>query len=185
MRIHSNNQEGVPMKKRTQFIQIVTLAGVVMVVSLVAAGVSLAGGIVSVHGQSGHIELLNNLANTNQYYLGWGLDIDQKPGLYNWLHYSIPTMPGTKTRYLLVRYETGTPGNSADSMITALHVFDGETRIYQRNSLVLTGGPTNTIIDMGEYKIIERGLGLTIGIGAGVEGMSHRMRIYAVWAEWQ
>jgi len=37
---------------------------------------------------------------------------------------------------------------------------------------------------MGEDKTIEWGLGLSIGVGAGVEMMSHRIRIYAVWAEW-
>jgi len=172
------------MKKRTQFIQIATLASVLMIFSLITAGACMAGGIVAVHGHSGQVEFMDNFANTNRYYLGWGLDLDQKPGLGNWLHYSIPTIPGTKTRYLLVRYETGTPGNSADSMITALHVFDGETRIYQHNSLVLTGGPTYALIDMGEDKTISWGLGLTLGIGAGVESMSHRMRIYAAWAEW-
>jgi hypothetical protein len=172
------------MKRRTQFIQIATLAGVLLIVSLVAAGACLAGSIVAVHGHSGHVELLNNLARTDQIYLGWGLDIDQKPGLGNWLHYSIPTIPGTKTRYLLVRYETGTPGNSADSIISHLHVFDGGVRIYQNDSVHLTGGPNYAIIDMGEDKTISWGLGLTLGIGAGVESMSHQMRIYGVWAEW-
>lgn len=172
------------MKKRTQFVHIAILAGVLMIVSLVMAGGSLAAGIVAVHGHSGHIERMSNLASTDLIYMGWGLDIDQKPGVGNWLHYSIPTIPGTKTRYLLVRYETGIPGSTADSMITHLHVFDGDTRIYQDDSITLTGGPNFAIIDMGEDKTISWGLGLTIGIGAGVESMSHRMRIYAVWAEW-
>jgi hypothetical protein len=171
------------MKKGTQFNRIATLAGVLMIVSLVTAGACMAGGIVAVHGHSGQIVLLNNLANTNQYYLGWGLDLDQKPGLANWLHYSIPTIPFTKTRYLLVRYQTGIPGSTADSMISHLHVFDGETRIYATD-VNLTGGPAYALIDMGEDKTISWGLGLTIGIGAGVESMNHRMRIFAAWAEW-
>jgi hypothetical protein len=149
------------------------------------AGMCLAGGVVAVHGNSGHVEYMNNLASTDRIYLGWGLDIELKPGSFNWLHYSIPTTPGTKTRYLLVRYETGETGNSADSDIIALHVFDGETRIYQKNSLNLSGGPGYTIIDMGAYKTISWGLGLSINVGAGVESMSHRMRIYTVMAEWQ
>jgi hypothetical protein len=172
------------MRKRAQFIQIATLAGVFMIVFLIMAGACVAGGIVAVHGHSGSVELPSNVSNTDQQKMGWGLDLDQKPGLTNWLHYSIPTAPFTKTRYLLVRYETGITGNTADSMITAFHVFDGGTRIYQDNSVVLTGGPAYALIDMGEDKTISWGLGLTIRIGAGVESMSHRMRIYAAWAEW-
>jgi hypothetical protein len=182
--MHHNHQEGIPMKKRTLFIRTATLAGVLMIVSLAMAGACLAAGIVAVHGNSGHIEYLDNVANPEHNYLGWGLDIEQKSGLHNWLHYSIPTVPFTKTRYLLVRYETGITGETADSIITNLHVFDGETRIYQNDSVALTGGPAYTIIDMGEDKTISWGLGLTIGIGAGVESMSHRMRIYAVMGEW-
>jgi hypothetical protein len=172
------------MKKRTLFTKIATLAGFFMIVSSIMAGACMAGGVIAVHGHSGNIEYMDNFYNTGRYKLGWGLDIDQKPGLFNWLHYSIPTAPFTKTRYLLVYYETGTTGNSADSMITAFHVFDGGTRIYVNDSVMLTGGPAYAVIDMGEDKVISWGLGLTIRIGAGVENMSHRMRIYAAWAEW-
>ena len=182
--MHHNQKKGILMKRRTQFIRISMFVSVFTIVLLVMAGMCLAGSIVSVHGSSGHVEYMDNLASTDRIYLGWGLDIDQKPGLFNWLHYSIPTVPGTKTRYLLLRYETGTTGNSADSMITALHVFDGGTRIFTDDSVELTGGPNYTIIYMGSDKTISWGLGLSIRIGAGVESMSHRMRIYAVWAEW-
>jgi hypothetical protein len=172
------------MKKRSQFVHIATLAGVFMIVSLVMAGMCLAGGVVAVHGNSGHVEYMNSLASTDRIYLGWGLDIDQKPGSFNWLHYSIPTTPGTKTRYLLIRYETGTTGNSADSLIKAFHVYDGENLIYYNDSIHLTGGPDYAIIDMGSDKTIYWGLGLSVNIGAGVESMSHRMRIYSIMAEW-
>lgn len=172
------------MRKRTRIIQGAILVGISMMVSLVMAGTSLAGGIIAVHGHSGDVEFTDRIININRYKFGWGLDIEQSPGLGNWIHYSIPTIPFTKTRYLLVRYETGISGETADSMITNLHVYDGENLIYAKNSITLTGGPAITIIDMGEDKNISWGLGLSIGIGAGVESMSHRMRIYAVWAEW-
>jgi len=172
------------MKKSVRFVQIAMLAGVLGIVSLVMTGACLAGSIVAVHGHSGNIEYQDRVLNTDRQKLGWGLDIEQKPGLYNWLHYSIPTVPLTKTRYLLVRYQTGIPGETADSMITSLHVYDGENLIYFKDGLSLTGGPAITVIDMEEEKTISWGLGLSIGIGAGVESMSHAMRIYAVWAEW-
>ncbi len=169
------------MKKKTVYIA--KLAGVFMIVSLAVTGLCLAQNIIAVHGNSGRIEFMDRIASTDRQILGWGLDIEQKPGLSNWLHYSIPTVPFSKTRYLLVYYETGISGSTADSMISRIHVYDGGTKIYENNTLNLTGGPDYLLIDMGEDKTISWGLGLTIGIGAGVESMSHRMRIYAVWAE--
>ena len=172
------------MEKRRQYIRIATLTGVLMVFSLVMAGACLAGSIVAVHGHSGDIEYMDRVASTDRQKMGWGLDFTQNPGSSNWIQYSIPTIPFTKTRYLLVRYETGVTGETADSIITSFHVYDGGTNIYQNNSVNLTGGPAYTLIDMGEDKTISWGLGLSIAVGAGVESMSHRIRIYAVWAEW-
>jgi len=172
------------MKKRTQFIRISAFAGVSLIISLVMAGVCLAGGIITVHGNSGSIEYMDRFSNTDRYKFGWGLDIEQKPGSFNWIHYSIPTIPFTKTRFLLVHYETGIPGETADSKIINLHVYDGKDVIYSNDSVSLTGGPAYTIIDMGSDKTINWGLGLSICSIAGVESMSHRLRIYAVWAEW-
>ena len=148
------------------------------------AGACLAGSIAAVHGHSGDIEFMDRVSSTERQKLGWGLDFHQNPGVANWIHYSIPTIPFTKTRYLLVYYETGITGETADSIITAFHVWDGNTRIYRNDSVDLTGGPDYAIIDMGEDKTISWALGLSIGVGAGVESMSHRMRIYAVWPEW-
>ncbi len=153
-------------------------------ISLVMAGACLAGSITAVHGHSGDIEFMDRVGSTDRQKLGWGLDFIQNPGGVNWIHYSIPTIPFTKTRYLLVYYETGIPGETADSIITQFHVYDGPTKIYQNTSVNLTGGPNFFIIDIGEYKTISWGLGLSMEVGAGVEMMSHRMRIYAVWAEW-
>lgn len=171
------------MEKSRQHIRIATLTGVLMVFSLVMAGACLAGSITAVHGHSGDIEFMDRVFSDRQK-LGWGLDFIQNSGTSNWIQYSIPTIPFTKTRYLLIRYETGITGETADSIIRKFHVYDGETLIYQNNSVNLTGGPDYTIIDMGEDKTILWGLGLSIEIGAGVESMNHRIRIYAVWAEW-
>lgn len=148
------------MKKRTQSVSLMKLAGVFVVVSLLMSGVCLAENIIAVHGNSGRIEFMDRVASTERQLLGWGLDIEQKPGLSNWLHYSIPTVPFSKTRYLLVYYETGNPGSTADSMISRIHVYDGGTKIYENNSLNLTGGPDYTLIDMGEDKTISWALDL-------------------------
>lgn len=172
------------MEKRRQYIRIAMLTGVLMVFSLAMAGTCLAFNIVAVHGHSGDIEYMDRVSSTDRQKLGWGLDFTQNSGSSNWIHYSIPTVPFTKTRYLLVRYETGITGETADSSITAFHVYDGGTKIYEDNSVSLTGGPDHVLIDMGEDKTISWGLGLSIKVGAGVEMMSHRIRIYAVMGEW-
>ena len=172
------------MKNRMQHVRMVTLTGLVVVLLMVMAGTSFAETIVAVHGTSGNIEYMDRVESTDRQKVGWGLDFVQKSGNYNWVHYSIPTTPLTKTRYLLVRYETGIPGERANSAIHQFHVYDGETKIYEQTSLNLTGGPTYALIDMGEDKTISWSLGLTIEVGAGVEAMSRRIRIYSVMAEW-
>jgi len=181
---YSRIEEETVMRNKTQYVRMARLTGLVIVLSLLMAGASFAGSIVAVHGHSGDIEYMDHVASTDRLKVGWGLDFEQNPGTWNWLQYSIPTTPLTKTRYLLVRFETGITGETADSVITQFHVFDGETRIYQQSSLNLTGGPQYALIDMGEDKTIEWALGLSIEVAAGVESMSHRIRIYAVWAEW-
>jgi len=184
MQIPHDHKGRTIMEKMTRYIRIATLTGVLTFISLVMAGACLAGSVVAVHGHSGDIEFMDRVASTDRQKMGWGLDFTQNSGLKNWIHYSIPTIPFTKTRYLLVYYETGITGETADSIITQFHVYDGPTRIYLNTSVDLTGGPAYAIIDMGEDKTISWGLGLSMEIGAGVEMMSHRMRIYAVWAEW-
>jgi hypothetical protein len=184
MQIQHDHKERTTMGKITRYIRFATLTGVLMFISLVMAGTCLAGSIVAVHGHSGDIQYMDRVASTDAQKYGWGLDFTQNSGMGNWIHYSIPTIPGTKTRYLLVYYQTGITGETADSIITNFHVWDGPTKIYENNSVSLTGGPAYAIIDMGEDKTIQWGLGLSIGVGAGVEMMSHRMQIFAVWAEW-
>lgn len=172
------------MDKRTQNIRTAVLTVALMFLSVVMAGTCLAGSIIAVHGHSGDIEYMDRVASTDRQKVGSGLYFTQKSGTVNWIHYSIPTIPFTKTRYILVRYETGIPGETADSVIRKFHVYDGETKIYENNSANLTGGPDYTVIDMGEDKTISWGLGLSMEVGAGVEMMSHLIRIYAVMAEW-
>lgn len=184
MQMQNDYQGRTIMKKMTRYIRFATLAGVLMFTLLFMAGTCPAASIVAVHGHSGDIEFMDRVSSTDRQKLGRGLDFVQNSGLSNWIHYSIPTIPFSKTRYLLVYYETGEAGETADSIINAFHVYDGPTKIYENNSINLTGGPSYAIIDMGEDKTISWGLGLSMKIGAGVEMMSHRIRIYAVWAEW-
>ena len=108
------------MKDKMQHVRMATLTGFMIVVWMVMAGTSFAGSIVAVHGPSGDIEYMDRVDSTARQKVGWGLDFEQKSGNFNWIHYSIPTIPFTKTRYLLVHYETGITGETADSAITPI-----------------------------------------------------------------
>jgi hypothetical protein len=138
------------------------------------------GAIVSVHGHSGHIEYPDRVMSEREF-LGWGLDFEQSSGLWNWIHYSIPVPWGTRARYLGVHFETG----SIDAFISDLHVYDGGSKIYSETGVNLSEGPSWYVLDMGEEKLIDEALGLSIRVAAGVEMMSHRIIIYAVAADWR
>ena len=138
------------------------------------------GAITSVHGHSGHVEYPDRVISEREF-LGWGLDFEQSSGLWNWIHYSIPVPWGTRTRYLGVRFETG----SIDAFISDLHVYDGGSQIHSQGGLNLSEGPNWYVLDMGEEKLIDEALGLSIRVAAGVEMMSHRVIIYAVAADWR
>ena len=144
---------------------------------------ALAGGLVSVHGHNGHIEFPDEV-NSATPFKGWGLDFDQASGKGNWIHYTIPTPIFSETRYLAIKFFTG----SVDMKISAFHVYDGYNRIYALDGLTLSGESCKNswyVIDMGSYKPINSALGLSIAVDAGVERISHRVQIFAIAAEWQ
>ncbi|MBN1276444.1 MAG: hypothetical protein JXA35_03045 [Deltaproteobacteria bacterium] len=135
--------------------------------------------IVTVHGHSGHVEYMDRVQNAD-IYKGWGLNIDQKPGLFNWIHFSIPVPYGAKVRYLGIQFKT----LSGDIMIADFHVYNGGIFIYDSPPMNLTS-TDNTyrgnfyVIDMGVEHAINSALSLCINIGAGVEAMNHAIQIFA------
>lgn len=141
-----------------------------------------AGGIVAVHGNSGHIEYEDRVDSSKQF-LGWGLDFDQSSGLGNWIHYSIPVPIPSTVRFLGIKFLTG----SSDAFLKQFHVYNGRTKIYDSTEYNLSGDTYRDswfIIDMGSGKTIDTALGLSIEVAAGVESMSHNIEIYAVGAGW-
>lgn len=163
--------------------------GIVFLVSVIFCGSAWAAMVVvNVHGTSGHIEYADRIdySISNRHMAAWGIDLYQKSGTANWIHYSIPMPYGAHTRYLALRFKTG----SVDSWIDQIHVYNGRTKIYQSPSLGVSGDAYGNafnawyILDMGSDKIIDKGLGLSINVAAGVEMMSHRVEIYAVAGEY-
>ena len=169
------------MKKLS--FKVLSIGFCVMFFAMATPPVTLAGGLVSVHGHNGHIEF-PDVVNSATQFKGWGLDFDQASGTENWIHYTIPTPIFSETRYLAIKFFTG----SVDMKISAFHVYDGYNRIYALDGLNLTGNTYNDnwyIIDMGSYKLINSALGLSIEVVAGVGRISHRVQIFAIAAEWQ
>ncbi|MCP4681622.1 MAG: hypothetical protein GY864_04750 [Desulfobacterales bacterium] len=165
------------MKKYANIISIIIILGFVLFSPILTKPVLAQCVIPMVHGHNGHVEYPGNLDNTD-IYKGWGLDIDQTSGLYNWIHYSIPVHLGTKVRYLVIQYKMG----SIDVLISDIHVFRGGVKIYDSPDLDWNETvATYQIIDMGaEFTMSDGALGLTIKVGAGVEMMSHNVIIYSV-----
>ncbi len=177
------------MKRRTINAPKFFIIGIVILISLIFCGSAWAGvAVVTVHGTSGHIEFTDRVdyITKSTHMAAWGLDFYQKSGSSNWIHYSIPMPYGARTRYLAIKFKTG----SVDSWIDQFHVFNGGTKIYDGPAVGLSGDAFGDdadawyIIDMGSDKIINKALGLSINVKAGVESMNHRVFIFSVAAEY-
>ena len=150
------------------------------IIILVFSTYCLSAETVTVHGHSGHIEYKDRVDGDRQF-LGWGLDFNQSPGLGNWIHYSLPVPLFSEVRYIALRFQTG----SIDVSITTVDIFDGSTRIFRDDGLNLSGDKQWYLVDMGEAKLIDEALGVSIEVGAGVEMMSHRVQIHSVATLWE
>lgn len=137
--------------------------------------------IMCAHGHSGHIEDESKLTLGKVYY-GWGLDFTQVSGSLNWTHFSIPTVFEEKTRYIAIRFATG----SADAYISAVAVWNGPTFIMETPPLNwYTTNITTTdvkVIDLGSDVMFES-LGISVATTAGIGGASHRFMFHTVCAE--
>lgn len=128
-----------------------------------------------VHGHNMQIEYSDRLDSI--WRAGMFIRIEGKPSTKNWFHFAIPTpviVDGNRLRAgsVMVRFKTG----SVDAFIRAIHVYDGERRIATHNNLNLA--PNNwewPRFDIPGNPEIRWGLGISIGVGFGVEMMSHQM----------
>ena len=128
-----------------------------------------------VHGHNMQIEYSDRLNSI--WRAGMFIRIEGKQSTKNWFHFAIPTpviVDGNRLRAgsVMIRFKTG----SVDSFIRAIHVYDGERRIATYNNLNLA--PNNwewPRFDIPGNPEIRWGLGISIGVGFGVEMMSHQM----------
>lgn len=155
---------------------------VVMLFSLLTTSNNLfASTISTAHGHSGKIEYLERVLSDPPYYRAWGLEFSQSPSGPNWIHYSPQVPLLSKVQYIAVVFRTG----SAQTSITNIDIFDGESRIHREAGLDLNGDKQLYVLDMGEQKTIGAALGISIEVRTGVDAASSKVVIYSVAALWE
>jgi hypothetical protein len=125
------------------------------------------------HGTSAKVEYPDR--TTNMVYRAWGLDFLQNSGVANWVHFAVPTPTHMDARlmtarYIRIRFYTG----SVDAFISDVHIYNGETKVFEFSRLPWANGWQTRELDLGRLMHFDKGLGVSLYVAAGVEMMSHR-----------
>ena len=133
-----------------------------------------------VHGNSAQFETPEKAGSI--IYKGWGVDYS-KPGVFNWLHYSIPV--NNSNRYLKsvsIKFFLG----SHDVTVKDVHLYNANAKIHSANNVNWnSSGWSQKTITLSQRKNVGQGLGISIKTGAGVESMSHRIIFSGVCATFE
>jgi hypothetical protein len=127
-----------------------------------------------IHGHSMQIEYPERLVS--QRRAGFWIDVEGKSGSTNWFHFAIPTPViindvRLKVDSVMLHFSTG----SVDAFVDNVHVYDGETLIAAHNDLGLSLSYNLARFAVPNKPSVYWGLGISIGVGFGVEGMNHHM----------
>lgn len=120
----------------------------------------------------GNVAEIENPGNCSYKYFGWGLDITQKPGMANWIHLTVPSPYGAGqlgASQIRLKLYTG----SADAFVDRIDVYNGNAKI-KSITVNYSNGWKDVTVNLGGKYSFNRGLGISLHIGAGVESMSHR-----------
>lgn len=134
------------------------------------------------HGTSMNFQFPDRL--TKMLRAGWGVDLEGAPGSTNWFHFAIPTpviVSGDRLRLgsVLVDFETG----SIDAFVEHVHIWDGRHRISEHNNVNLSERVGMRRFDVPDDPPVREGIGISIGVGFGVEPMSHQMKFFSAGAD--
>ncbi len=141
----------------------------------VEPGISYASWI---HGHSMQIEYPDRIAN--QRRTGMSFDIEGIPGTDNWFHFAVPTPViindiRMQAHQVMLCFKTG----SIDAFLRDVHVYDGVTRIAEFNDINLSKDQPFVSLVLPGAPLMWQALGISLGVGFGVEMMDHKMEFYA------
>jgi len=127
-----------------------------------------------IHGHSMEIEYPDRMASAIRR--GYAYQVEGKPGTTNWFHFAIPTPViindvRLQIASVMLRMTTG----SIDSFVRDVHIYDGEKRIAVHNEVYLVEENGLARFEVPETPYLLWGLGISLGVGFGVEMMSHTM----------
>lgn len=131
-----------------------------------------------IHGHSMQIEYPERLVS--QWRAGFSINVEGKSGTTNWFHFAIPTPViindvRLKVDSVMLRFTTG----SIDAFVQNVHVYDGEILLAAHNNLSFSLSNALARFGVSNKPAVQFGLGISIGVGFGVEAMDHHMDFIA------
>ena len=131
-----------------------------------------------IHGRTLQIEYPDRIAAEDR--VGWGALVEGKPGTINWFHFAIPTPViindvRLQIDSVLLVFKTG----SIDAIVRDVHIYDGPWRIAVFDQVNLTGNQPLVRLTLPGTPYVGQGLGISVGVGFGVEAMDHTMEFYS------
>jgi len=131
-----------------------------------------------IHGRTLQIEYPDRIAREDRN--GWCAFVEGKPGTDNWFHFAVPTPViindvRMQVDSVMLVFKTG----SADAFVRDVHVYDGRWRIAVFDLINLSGEQPFVRLVLPGAPPIGAGLGISVGVGFGVESMDHTMEFYS------
>jgi hypothetical protein len=131
-----------------------------------------------IHGHNMQIEYPDRIPY--QRRTGMSFDLEGKPGTDNWFHFAIPTPVivndmRLRADVVMLRFRTG----SVDAFVQHVHVYDGEMRIAVHDNIYLSKENMFVRLVVPDRPLVQWGLGISLGVGFGVEMMDHHMEFIA------
>jgi len=119
------------------------------------------------HGHTARVQFPENTTELRPYSVGLGFE--QNSGMLNWVQIGIPTMTDVdgspmSARLIKIRFYTG-----AEVRVTQIDVYNGETYVRALAGPAPVAGWQTLELDLGSPVNFDRGMGLSIRVGAGVE----------------
>lgn len=135
-----------------------------------------------IHGHSMQIEYPDRMVSAIRR--GYAYQVEGNPGSSNWFHFAIPTPVyiddvRLQVDSVMLRFTTG----SVDSFVRDVRVYDGEILISVHDDVYLSESNGFVRFDVPDTPYVLWGLGISLGVGFGVEMMSHTMDFISAGAD--